>query len=375
MLSVSTSSCYRSRFVCAIAVVLASAGCGPRRAALAPPLRGSVNLVMLIRQHPGWSGLGQYDAALTRLESVSRQLPLPGQPDAKLGNLPALAPAAGFSTAVTPGELTRVGNRLGAVQSGLLGGLRQRRDQERQKQLRQEGELREREAARLFPFTAGSSQGEPDLDLQLLQASVDALTRTVGSWDQSKPPAPALEALRLKVARDRARLEALLAERVRSRVAAATEQQDAIQSVLRKRAIYAQAQQAALEARLTAEDAELIALQKERLTQERLALLQALTRPDPLFASADGNAGSVTLPRGAGIAPASVSEASLMASEVRLRLQRARWLRFLEDDTAAAAKDTAQGRRWDVTFGPPRPGDRDLTAQMAQALAAGIWRL
>ena len=103
-------------------------------------------------------------------------------------------------------------------------------------------------------------------------------------------------------------------------------------------------------------------------------MLAALSRPDPMMLSA-GNTGPISLPRGSEAAPARLSQASLTASEVHLRAQRARWLQFLHDDTAAAARDTAQNKRWDITFGPPRPGERDLTADMVQALDSGLWRL
>lgn len=370
------SSALTSRLVVAAALVcILTTGCAQRQAVLAPPLRGAVNLDVLVRHHPGWSGVGQYDAALGRLETAARQLPPSGHADEKMAILPALTPDNSISTAPIPGDLVRTGRRLDTVQQSLIVDLRQRRELERREQLRQERELREREASRLFIVSAGDRPASPDLELQLLQASVAALTKTVGNWDQSASPAPKLNALRAKVLRDRARLETLLAERARQRETAIAQRRDEIQDVLNARTDYVQAQQQALASRLVAEDDHLIAAQSARLTQERSNLLRALARPDPLAVPAAGNTGVVLLPRGPGSVPASLSPTSLIASEARLRSQRARWLKFLRDDTVAAAQDTAQGQRWDVTFGPPRPGDRDMTAQMVQALASGIWRL
>ncbi len=289
--------------------------------------------------------------------------------------LPALTGANIEGADSSQEGMSRTATRLEAIKRALLSSLRQRRELERLEQLRQEGELREREANRLFTVSTRGKPLSPDLDLQLLSASVAALTKTVGNWDQSLPPSPELMRLRAKVIVDRARLEALIAARERQREAAARLSRDEAQSVLNARADYVRAQQLALEARLIAEDERLIAAQEARLSSERSALLAALSRPGALSVPTAGDAGALLLPRGPGTAPASFSQASLTASEEHLRQQRTRWLTFLRDDTASAAKDTAIRQHWDVTFGPPRPGDRDLTEKMTQALSSGPWRL
>jgi len=218
---------------------------------LPPPLRGTVNLARLMRSHPGWSGLGQYDDALSRLALAAAHLPAPGRADEALAVLPAL-PLTPLTTTAASGDTRQIGRRLNAVQNTLLDGLRGRREQARQAQLRQERELRVREANRMFLFSDGRMHTAPDLDLQLLRASIDSLSRTVAGWSQSAPPAPKLLALQRKVLADRARLEALVAERTRQREAAAAKGRLEVQNVLDARDRYVQARQDVLALRLAA---------------------------------------------------------------------------------------------------------------------------
>ena len=303
------------------------------------------------------------------------QLPPAGRPEGKIAILPAI-PGANIAAADSSVKgLARNASRLESIQHALLTSLRQRRELERLEQLRQEGELRQREANRLFTASAKEKPTAPDLDLQLLTASLVELTKTIGNWDQSLPPSPDLKRLREKVIVDRARLEALIAARAEQRDSAAQQQRDAVQRVMNARADYVRAHQLALESRLIAEDERLLAAQQTRLSSERKALLQALSQPGAIEVPPAGNAGELLLPRGPGILPARLSQASLSASEGRLRLQRARWLNFLRDDTVSAVEDTATRQHWNVTFGPPRSGEQDLTAKMTQALTSGIWRL
>ena len=358
-----------------LCVALLATGCARRQSVASLPLRGTVSLDALIQHHPGWNGISQYDTALGQLAKAIRQVPPAGHTDDTIAILPAL-PGGNISAADASAiGLASTANRLEAIKHALLSSLRQRRELERLEQLRQEGELRQREANRLFTIETSEKPILPDLDLQLLSASVAALTKTVGNWDLSLPPSPELKRLRAKVILDRGRLEALVAARAQQRAAAAQQQRDEAQSVLNARADYVRSHQLALEARLISEDERLIAAQQARLSSEQNALLHALSQPGAIGVPAAGNAGVLLLPRGPGIQPARLSKASLAASEERLRLQRARWLKFLRDDTVSAAQDTAKEQHWNVTFGPPRPGDRDLTEKMTQALTSGIWRL
>ena len=272
-------------------------------------------------------------------------------------------------------DINRIGSRLGTVQESLLGELQARREAARLDAVRQQQDVWRREARSRFVLAADTDTGGPDLELQLLQANVDTLTRTVTNWKQSLPPAPRLADLQAQVKAERIKLNELLAERAQQRQAALAVRRAARQQVRTDRADYVQAQADALEARLRTDDARLVAAQSARLTQQRASLLADLARSPAASVPTAGFAGAETLPHGPGAAQAGLSQSSLAASEAHLRNQRTRWVKFLYDDTQAAAQDMATRRGWDITFGPPRPGDRNLTAEMTQAMASTVWRL
>ena len=371
----SSGSISRQSFLLTVLIAGAlTAGCaGHKPAPLPPPLHGSVNLDLLVRRHPGWGGVSQYDAALYRLEQSSRTLPPSGRPDERIATLPAL-PAGTVSELSGPGA-AGIAPRLGATQNVLLDGLRARREMARRDEVEGNRDAWRREARLRFPNPTSAVSSAPDLELQLLEANVETLTRTVDNWKPSPPPAPRLSAVKDLLARNKARLQALLTAREAARVAAQARLAEERQSRRDARVAYTQAQADSLEGRLKGDDERLIAAQAARLTSQRAALLAALGRPAALAVPAAGYAGVETLPHGPGVAQASLSAQSLAASEARLRAQRARWIKFLYDDTQAAALDVAGQRRWDVTFGRPRPGDRDLTAALMQAMAGSVWRL
>ena len=327
-------------------------GCaGHKTAPLPPPLpRGSVNLDQLVRRHPGWGGVGQYDAALRRLEEASLSLPPAGRPDEKLATLPALPPetaagpgAAGLSAAGL--SAAGVARRLDATQQTLLDGLRARRDMARRDEVEGNRDAWRREARVRFPNPVFTASSGPDLELQLLEADVAALTRTVDNWKPSPPPAPRLNAVKDLLARNQAHLQALLAARESERVGAQVRYADERRLQREARVAYAQAQAQALEGSLQGGDQRLLAAQALRLTAQRAALLAALGRPASLTVPTAGYAGVETLPHGPGVTQAALSAASLAASQARLRAQRARWVKFLYDDTQAAALDVAGQRR------------------------------
>ena len=360
-----------------IGLVFLGGGCAAtKHPAPAPPLRGYVSLDVLTRRHPGWSGVSRYDAALDRIEAAARSLPPPDRPDEKIATLPALPPApAGASEALPPADLGREHTRLIAVQQSLLEGLRSRRGMARAEQIAGHRDGWQRAARQQYPLPTGTAAIRPDLELQLLRTDIAALTQTVDSspWRQAPPPAPKREALRAKVEADSDRLQVLSAARVQERDAELTRQEAEFRRIQAARTAYAQAQADALETRLRASDERFLADQQGRLTRQRAALLGALARPVPV--SAAGDAGARALPKGPDAGRAALARKSLTEAEVRLTAQKARWVRHLYDDTRASALDTAGLRNWDVTFGPPRPGDRDLTQPMAAAMKAGVWRL
>lgn len=360
-----------------IGAALAGGGCASHtRPAPPPPIHGYVRLDVLTRLHPGWSGVSRYDAALGRLEAAARSLPPPDRPDQKIATLSALSPVTeGVGKALPTGDMNATAIRLRTVQQSLMDGLRSRREMARADQIHSREAVWRRQARQQFPTLVETAASEPDLELQLLQANVEALTRTLDGWKQSLPPAPKREALRVKVEADRARLQALIAERLAARDAIQAQQKAEALRRRQARLAYVQAQEDTLAARLRADDERILADQQARLARQRTALLAALARPSSVSVPFVGDAGVKTLPQGRGAAQAALSQASLTEAETRLSAQRARWVRYLYDDTQAAARDAADQHRWDVTFGPPRPGDRDLTQALAQAMAGGVWRL
>lgn len=356
---------------------LLSAGCATHtRPAPPPPLRGYVDLDALTRLHPGWSGVGRYDAALRRLAEAARSLPPADRPDQKIAMLSALPPAPTTVGAALPAaDVALEGTRLRNIQRSLLDGLRSRREMARADQIasQQAGWLRA--ARQQYPVSTGKVAIQPDLDIQLLQANVETLTRTLEGWKTSTPPAPKWEALRLKVEADRARLQSLIAVRVQAQGTLQARQEAEGRHLVEARAAYVQTQAGALESRLRESDKRFLTDQQGRLMRQRIALFGALALPNPVSVPAAGNAGVQTLPKGRSVMQAALAGKSLAEAEAHLDTQKARWVKHLYDDTKAAAQDTAEQRDWDVTFGPPRPGDQDLTQPMALAMRTGVWRL
>ncbi len=329
---------------------------------------GYVNLPALVRYQPGWAGLARYDAALARL-SVAAKLPPAGQADPKMAILPPLPPAAGENDAPAGKDVGAISRHLAFVQAGLLSDLNERRTMARNDQISRQQDLWKRNARTLFPIPTRTAEISSDLTLQLLQANVAALTQTLDHWDTSKPPAPRLVRLKLKVEADRERLKTLVASRIQARETARVARLAAIQSQRTARLDYVQAQGDALAAHLETEDAQVLGSQQRRLSEQRLALLEALAQPEPVSVPAAGDAGALVLPRGPGAARASLAAASLEAARAKLLAQRGRWVQYLYDDTRAAALDAAAHQHWNITFGPPRRGDRDMTADLERVLA------
>ncbi len=344
-------------------------GCAPKTSpAPRRVVNGYLRLPALVRTRPGWAGLAQYDAALARLDRTALTLPSAGPADPKLATLPALPLGSAQSAGAAPGSAAAA-QRLAAVQESLTGSLGERRRLARAEQIRRQQALWRREARRLFPVPARTTELSSDLTLQLLEANVAALTQTLNHWDNSVPPAPKLVALRIKVEADRSRLQALIAGRVRTRDAARAARLEAVRSMRQARLDYVASSGAALSARLLAEDTRVLAASEARLTAQRLQLLGALARPEGAEVPVSGNAGALALPRGPLEVRPALSAASLAAARATLLAQRGRWNQYLTDDTVAAARDAAAQKNWNITFGPPRRGDRDLTAEMARALA------
>ena len=342
-------------------------GCVSRPPAAKPKtISGYVNLTALVRRQPGWSGLSQYDAAMARLNAAARNLPPAGQSNPKMAILP---PEAAISAAPVTANVSEIAPHLSFVQQTLVESLKDRREIARADQLRRQQELWRREARLRFPVPARTAEISSDLSLQLLQANVAALTQTLDHWNNSTPPAPTLDRLRLKVEADRSRLEKLIAGRIQTREAARVARLEAIKRLRQARLDYVQAQGDLLTARLRTDDARVVSARQQRLSAQRLALLEALAQPEPVSVPAAGDAGTLTLPNGPGAARASLSAASLALARTKLMAQRSRWMQYLYDDTRASALDAAAQHHWNITFGPPRRGDRDMTTDLEWALA------
>lgn len=374
--SASISNAVSRAFLLGAVLSLIGGGCATHsRPPAPPPVRGYVNLDILARRHPGWGGVGRYDAALSRLETAARSLPPADRSDQKIAVLPALPPALVQTVEVSSTDLSAASARLSSIQESLLGGLRSRREAARADQIASQQDNWRRAARQLYALPTGAAPTSPDLELQLLQANVETLTSTLNGWKESTLPAPKWEALRAKVEADHARLQALIAARTQARDAEKARQEAEVLRLREARIAYVRMQASMLESRLLAADDHYLAGQQARLTRQRDALLGALALPAPVGVAADGNAGAEALPKGRSAGRAALAQASLTAAEAHLTAQRARWVRHLYDDTLAAARDTAGQKNWDVTFGPPRPGDRDLTQPMTQAMRASVWRL
>lgn len=360
----------------ALAGFVGSGCASTRRAAQAPPLHGFVRLGALVQNHPGWSGVARYDGALKQLEAAVSTLPPPGRPDEKIAVLSALPGEPGITaTALSPLELKQISGRLAAVQQSLTAGLRERRELARADQLRVQQSVWRREARLQYPVPTETAAIQPDLELQLLEANVKTLTQTLANWKDSTPPAPKRAALRVKVEADRALLEKLIADRLSARETART---DHLADIARRRAerlSFIQAKSDELEGRLRADDERVITAHTLRLAKQQATLLEALGETLSLGVPTVGEAGAKSLPSGRGTAQAALSQASLTEAETRLRAQKTRWVQYLYADTQAAAQDTADQKNWNITFGTPRRGDRDLTQALAQAMAAGVWHL
>ena len=371
-----TSKSGKRRSAALLLTCLAGAGCGSPPKAVpqtaSAPVSGSVNLETLVRQHPGWDGVGRYDAALTRLDRAVSGVP--GASATPAVTLPALAALPLDRTGGAGGD-AQAAAHLRAVQQNLLAGIRARRALARAEQIARQRSLWRREARQLFPVPTQSTQVVPDFNLQLLRVNVRALTQTLENWKLSTPPTPRLNALRVKVEADRDRLLALIS----SREKAVQDKQNTYEAQVRDlrtaRLTYVEAQADALSARLEREDARALAAQQARLSAQRAALLTALARPVPTTVSAEGTLGQVTLPSAPGAARAALSASALRAARTRLQAQRTRWLRYLYDDAKAAAEDAAERRHWTITFGPPSAGQRDLTGPVTEALNAGPWHV
>ncbi len=363
------------------------AGCSTGRRPPSPPLPGTANLDALVRRHPGWQGVAQYDAALARLQTDAARLGQAASVPATLPPLPSLeASAPRVPAALAAGQAAR----LLQAEQAQGARLRQRRAQARTRQIALAREVWQREAdtqyghaaeraqfaySRQARAVAARRQGER-LNLTL---QIHALERLVGGWKASVPPAPELKAAQAELAQKQARLAQLdLAQGIELHLAQA-QRDAAVSQAQAARAAYVQAQAAGEEARLSAQDETQVRLLESRLAAQRMALLSEESKPLAGDVSPAGTLNAQAVPSApvqAALSSASLSrsQASLQAARAHLEQQRTRWVAFLYDDTRSAALDAAHRRHWVLSFGPTRAGAADLTGPLSQDLAAHAWK-
>lgn len=342
---------------------------------------GHADLDVLVRRHPGWAGVGQFDRALARLRAATRP-PQGLPPDSALGTLPALNVDV---TAAPTLALDSERRRLSLIEQEQVRQLRARRAVNRQRQIAQERETWEREAQVAYARAVAAAQAtyarrlaslvaEHDARRVNLLLQIRALQRLVLGWNDAKPPTPALNQARADLAQKQAELATLDAGQGSSLRAAQAARDAAIADAARERTGSVRAQALREETALRAQDEGQVAAFQARLSAQRIALLREARSLKSSAVAAAGPLGQQALSPDPSLAAGSPAETNLRAAESQLRAQRTRWIAFLYDDTRAAALDAAGQRRWIITFGPGRLGETDLTAPLAQALTTSVWK-
>lgn len=361
-----------------LAALTGMTGCASEKAAPSTPLvRGSVNLAALVQQHPGWRGVRQYDEALRRLQAVARQKAGAAPLGASLGALP---PETGLNgvAAASPSDavLDQAQGRLEGIERTRLQRLRDRREAARQDQLAESRSLWTREARAQFPLPEPGDSGptNPDLAIQLLRLNIQALTDTYDAWSKAKRPAPDLEALHRKIAQEQGQLSRLIDQRAAQQKAVLEARRVALARVREARTQRVETQAAQTEAALRADDERLIAHQQALLSAQLASLMQTGDARRAGLVPPAGDLGAQSL-SALSTPGAALSAQSVQSAVANLEAQRSRWIAFLYDDTRAAAQDAAGRQHWQISFASPQPGERDLTAPMAQALARTVWRV
>ena len=370
-----------------LALVCALAGCAPRHARQAHilPVQGHADLDVLVRSHPGWPGVAQYDLALTRLRNASVRLDRPNE-DAAL----AVLPAAEASAPPSPAVLARgEQQQLEAIGRAQVARVRERRALARQRQLAPLRAAWQREADAEYARQARRAQGLylrrvrrllSDQDVQRLNLSlqIKALQDIVAGWKASTPPTPRLTQSRKELAQKQARLTQLNTARSGELGAAVADRRVAIAQAAGARDAYVQRLTGQKEAALLAQDERQTRAFAQSLARQEQALMQSQAAQAALPVAPAGPLDAEALP--AQRSPAALSAGSaakslrqLRMAQTRLRAQRARWVAFLYAATRAAALDAAQKRHWSVVFARTGPGAA-LTAPLAKILALQGWK-
>jgi len=365
-----------------VAVFLAS-GCGRHAVpAVAPaPLRGHADLNVLVRRHPGWAGVLQYDQTLARLTEAATQ-PAPTLPlDVGLGTLPpvdagiTLTPALALEaerrrlSGIAQAQIVRLGAQLARNRSKQLAQERESWVKAAQKDYAQTVVLAQADyAQRVTDLTDERHARRVNLVLQ-----IRALDKIVKAWDVSIPPTPELNKAKADLARKLAELAAFDASQDRALVEARAARDETLAQARKTREASVETQALSKEAALNHKDELQMAKFGADLSLQQLRLLRQAQSLKAVPVSPAGSLTAQSLPPDTG-GHLGAAETKLRVARSRLVAQRARWIAFLYDDTRAAALDVAGQRHWIVSFGPGQPQGADLTAPLAQALTASVWK-
>ena len=380
-----TANKYALGLCAALACVLPGCGHSGARTARIAPVRGYADLDVLVRRHPGWAGVAQYDLALMRLRNASVRLDRPA-PDPQLAVLPADDAAAPPSpTVLARGEK----QQLEAIRQAQVSRVRERRTLARRERIAVEKEAWQREAEAEYVREARRAQGEylrrvrralADRDAQRLNLSlqIKALQDIVTSWKASTPPTPRLAQARADLAQKQALLSQLEGELTVALQFAINERHETIASARAFRVGYVQYYAGRKEAELLAQDERQTQAFAHSLAKQEQALLQSQSVQAAVPVAPAGSLGAELLPANRPAPALSAQSAAkalrqLAMAQSRLQAQRARWVAFIYDDTRAAALDAAQKRHWIVQFGKTGPG-ASFTAPLAQILASQGWK-
>lgn len=370
---------------CALVLLLAG-GCGQNRVSSGRVItvRGYADLDALVRRHPGWAGIAQYDLALLRLQHASVRLNVPNG-DTSLSLLPAPDLQVPL---LTPGSKAGQQARLENLKQSQVSRLRVRRAQSRAEQVFPLKEEWQREAEAQYIQSLKKAQaiylrqlrlGEQEQDVQRLNLSlqIKALQNTIDGWKVSPPPAPILKQTQAELIRKQALLTELDAAQVQRSLEISRTRNASLALARAARAAYVETRTHEKLADLQAKDDVQIAAFASRLALQEQALMRG-PQIKAAFMPPSGWLGTTALPKaipGVLPLPGSVtrSQEQLLAAEARLRTQRARWLAFLYDDTRAAVLDAAQQQHWQVTFGKSGAGEA-LTEPLANLLTVKVWK-
>jgi hypothetical protein len=360
-------------------VALAAAGCARKPPPAVVMRSGVVDLDRLTPMHPGWRNIGQFDEAIAEVrKGATAEKNVLG--DVSLDTLPAIEISAPRRPDVgLEAERARL-EALGVRQMSLL---RTRSAEERSLQLNRERRVWRVEAEQQYQtaladiekrFAADYDRiiAEQTQDKLNLMLQIRALRNTIDHWKLSTPPAPELLQAKQELVDKEALYNAADTKLTASIAAARLRRANEIAGAVEERASYVTQKYAALETSLKAEDARQADRESKRLRTEREGLLAEI-----------GAAETTSAPLVGTLAAQTVSEAalaqgwnarSLAGGEERIAKQRDRWRSYLRADARIAALDVATEKNLSIVFGKPGPGAKDLTAEVATALKAGVWK-